>query len=90
MIEQYQRHQAQLTQQILNALQCDEMVAELPENLQGKIPMQSLADVSYVEAQLDDQVTFRNLVSLLQLICHSRLILSVRLSGTILSFALTV
>jgi hypothetical protein len=66
-IEQYQRHQAQLTQHVLSALQTSEMVAEVPERLLGKIPMQSLADVTYVEEQLEDQDTFRNLVGNLQL-----------------------
>ena len=62
MIEQYQRHQAQLTQQILTVLQCDGTVDELPVNLRDKIPMQSLADVTYVEEQLEDRDTFRQLV----------------------------
>lgn len=64
MIEQLQRHQAQLTQQILNALECNDKATDLPANLDGRIPMQSLADVKYVEEQLEDQSTFRNLVGL--------------------------
>jgi len=63
VIEELQRHQAQLTQQILSALECHEKATDLPANLEGRIPMQSLADLKYVEEQLEDQPTFRNLVS---------------------------
>jgi ferritin len=58
VIEQLVRHQAQLTQQILSALECHEKATDLPA-------MQSLADLKYVEEQLEDQSTFRNLVSFL-------------------------
>jgi hypothetical protein len=63
VIEQLVRHQALLTQHILSALRCHEKATDLPANLGGKIPVQSLADLKYVEEQLEDQSPYHNFVS---------------------------
>ena len=54
VIEQCQRHQAEVFQQILNVLQHREEVDDLPDSIKDKIPMQTLADVIYVEKQLEE------------------------------------
>ena len=53
VVKQLVRHQAQLTQQILSALDCHEKATDLPANLEGKIPLQTLADLKYVDEQLE-------------------------------------
>ena len=62
LIEQCQRHQTEVSNQILNVLQHREEVDDLPDSIKEKIPMQTLSDVNHVEEQLEEKETFRKLV----------------------------
>lgn len=62
VIEQCQRHQTEVSNQILHVLQHREEVDDLPDSIKEKIPMQTLGDVRYVEEQLEEKETFRKLV----------------------------
>ena len=63
VIEQNQRTQAQLTQQLINLSQVrDETEAELPDNIRDKLPLQSITDINNLEEQLEDKDLLRKLV----------------------------
>lgn len=62
VIDQCQRHQTEVSNQILHVLQHREEVEDLPDSIKEKIPMQSLDDVRYVEEQLEERKTFSKLV----------------------------
>lgn len=62
VIEQCQRHQSEISQQILNCLQHREEVDELPDFLNDKIPTQSMSHLHFVEEKLEEKDTLRKLV----------------------------
>ena len=62
VIEQCQRYKAQLAQQILNALQCGEPVDDLPDDIEDKLPLKSMMDLSHIEDQIEDNDLLRKLV----------------------------
>ena len=67
VIDQCQRHQSQLIEQILNAMQHDAQVDDLPDCIKDRLPLQSLANLNYVEEQIEDKDVFRKLVMLCRL-----------------------
>ena len=60
--EQCQRHQTEVSYQVLYVLQHREEVDDLPNSIKEKIPMQTLGDVGHVEEQFEEKETFRKLV----------------------------